>query len=303
MMLPAIRNSWEKNWPEIHAGLTGGLPRFILARRPGDVGSSVPVFCYHFLDAASFEEDLEFLVANRYRTIDATVLLGHLTGAQEAPPRSVVLSVDDGASNLLEVGFPLLRKYRATAVAFVAPRFHAEESTPRDDAGGYPLPCTWGQMREMHRSGHVDFQSHGLEHRYLPRWPEPIEMTGIDPEWILARRGPPLSIAEDLRLSKETLEEKLDKPIHHLAFVKYKGTDEALRIGAKCGYRAFWWGYLPRHPGNGPGQPASHVARIDGFYLRRLPGSGRLPLTRILRERYRTSLSRLWPVANSGASL
>ena len=30
----------------------------------------------------------------------------------------------------------------------------------------------------MHESGLVDFQSHTYEHRYVPRWPEPIVLTG-----------------------------------------------------------------------------------------------------------------------------
>ncbi|MDW7710953.1 MAG: polysaccharide deacetylase family protein [Deferrisomatales bacterium] len=137
-MLPLVRevrNKWEKNWPEVHALPTGGLPRFTYARRPGDLGSSVPVFCYHTIDAERFEGDLEFLVANGYRTIGADALLDHLEERCPAPERAVVLSFDDSARNLYEVVYPLLRRYRMNAVAFVAPRFHEGAVTGGGEGG------------------------------------------------------------------------------------------------------------------------------------------------------------------------
>jgi hypothetical protein len=116
-----LRSSWEKNWPEVHAVLTGSFPSFVFSGRPSDLGSVVPVFCYHLVDPEEFERDLEFLSFNGYLTIDADALLAHMLGSELAPSRSVVLTVDDGARNLFEVAFPLLKKYGAKVVAFIAP--------------------------------------------------------------------------------------------------------------------------------------------------------------------------------------
>ncbi len=279
-----LRSSWEKNWPEVHAVLTGSFPSFVFSGRPSDLGSVVPVFCYHLVDPEEFERDLEFLSFNGYLTIDADALLAHMLGSELAPSRSVVLTVDDGARNLFEVAFPLLKKYGAKVVAFIAPGLHPE-------AASAPMacrlrPCTWSELEIMHQSGHVDFQAHTFEHRYVPRWPEPMILTGSDPELVSSLRGVPLSMRDDFRRSRRTIEEKLGKRVAHLAFPKWQGTADALAVGAWCGFQAFWWGYLTGHRGNKPGQSPHRVARIDSIYLRRLPGKGRLSVGAALKKRF-----------------
>jgi peptidoglycan/xylan/chitin deacetylase (PgdA/CDA1 family) len=287
-IVSTLRNIWEKNWPEAHAAATGGLPQFILTRRPRDLGSSVPVFCYHAVNAEEFEIDLDFLSKNGYVTIDADTLLDHLEERRPAPKRAVVLTIDDGARNLFEVAFPLLKRYGMKAVAFIVPRFHQEDSgdSPYSSNRHLLRPLSWSQIQEMHASGIIDFQSHTYEHRYIPRWPEPVDLEGSDPEVIRSLQGPALTIAEDFRLSKEILEQKLNKAIRHLAFPKFNGTEKALRIGHALGYRAFWWGVLPHRPDNRPGQSPSHVVRLNCQFLRRLPGDERKSLIKILRKKY-----------------
>ena len=292
----ALRNWWEKNWPEAHAAVTAGLPQFITASKPRALGSSVPAFCFHVVDPETFEADLDFLVRNGYSTINAGAMLDHLEGRQPAPEGAVVLSFDDGSCNLYDVVFPLLKRYGMSAVAFIAPGLHEEAAMEHAD-NHLAHPLRWSQIREMHHAQVIDFQSHTYEHRYVPRWPEPIVMEGSDNEVIGPLRGPDRTIAEDFRMAKETLETKLDKTVSHLAFPKYFGTAESLRIGADCGYKAFWWGVLPHRPDNRPGQSPEHIIRIDGRYLRRLPGTGRESLPKIMYARYGGKVSRLWPGA------
>jgi peptidoglycan/xylan/chitin deacetylase (PgdA/CDA1 family) len=290
----ALQQIWEKNWPEVQAAATGGLPRFIIARRPRDVDAGVPVFCYHVVNAEAFAADLEFLAGNGYVTIDADTLLDHLEQRRPVPPSAVVLTIDDGARNLYEVAFPLLQRYGMKAVAFIATQFHQEEIEDASPARQNHLlhPLSWSQIRRMHTSGIIDFQSHTHGSRYVPRWPEAAGLEGSDPDVVHALRGPALSLAEDFRLAKEILERQLNKTVRHLAFPRFDGTAEALRIGRACGYEAFWWGVLPHRPGNRPGQSPLYVTRVDGRYLRRLPGAGRVPLSRVLWTRYRGSASR-----------
>jgi peptidoglycan/xylan/chitin deacetylase (PgdA/CDA1 family) len=292
-MISSLRNSYEKNWPEIYAGLTGSLPDFIFARRPDNVDLDIPVFCYHTFDEAEFRADLEFLRANRYVTLDADSLVSHLLNKELAPPRSVVLSVDDGSRNLFDVGYPLLKEYGMQAVAFIVPGFH-EEDTESHFTGFVSRPCTWSELRTMQDSGYVDIQSHTFEHRYVPRWPEPIPLTGADPDLITSMLGESRSIEEDFLLSRTTIEDKLDKRVRHLCFVKYQGSAEAVEIGQKCGFESFWWGYLGRHSGNHPGQSPTRITRVEACYLRRLPGVGRIKLSEIFQERYGKSAGRLW---------
>lgn len=291
----ALWNIWRKNWPEVRAAFTGGLPQFIAARHARDLGSNIPVFSYHVVSAKDFEADLDFLSQNGYITIHADLLLDHLEGRRAAPQRAVVLTFDDGARNLYEVVFPLLQHFGMNAVAFISPGLHREDSegfTSRPKKG-LPPPLSWSQIREMHASGAIDFQSHTYEHRYVPRWPEPADLEGSDPDAVRPLRGPARTVAEDFRLARETLEQKLGKAVYHLAFPMYNGTREAVQIAKECGYRAFWWGVLPYRPNNGAGQSPSHIVRVDGRYLRRLPGAGRRALNRILLDRYSATALRL----------
>jgi len=299
-ILASLRNIWEKNWPEVKAAATGGLPKFIFARHPPELGLGVPVFCYHVIDARNFEADLDFLSRNDYVTIDADTLLDHLEKRRRAPRRAVVLTIDDGARNLYEIAFPLLQQYGMKSVAFIATRFQIED--PDDSLcaskSGLPSLLSWSEICKMHESGIIDFQSHTHEHRYIPRWPEAGDPEGLDPKITRSLRGPALSIAEDFRIAKEMLEQRLNKTVRHLAFPRFNGTRQALSIGKVLGYAAFWWGVLPHRSDNRPGHSPSYIVRCDGRYLRRLPGEGRIALGEIMVNKYR--VLRLWKRSRAG---
>jgi peptidoglycan/xylan/chitin deacetylase (PgdA/CDA1 family) len=303
--LTLVANTWRKNWPEVRCGLTGGLPGFIFAGSPRPCDPGVPVFCYHVVDHDTFREDLVFLTRNGYTTLTADQLLNHIQRRTAAPPGSVVLSFDDGPSNFYDTAFPLLREFNCKAVAFIVPALHREGNEPDDNpAGGL---CTWPQILEMHGSGLIDFQPHTDSHRYVPRWPRPLPLAGVDPAIVERRRPKPAPLAEDLRRCKDELERRLNKTVRHLAFPQYNGTDQAIQTARDIGYHGFWWGVLPGRPLNrpaapgtpdstdslsphgpngAPGAPADRIVRVSGEFVRRLPGHGRVSLGRLLRSRY-----------------
>ncbi len=297
--LTVIANTWWKNWPEVHCGLTGGLPGFLLAKNPKPYDPGVPVFCYHVVSRDIFRGDMVFLKRNGYTTITADQLLDHLEGRVAAPVKSVVLTFDDGHTNLYDTVFPLLREFNCRAVAFVVPSLHREKNAAGDDpATGL---CTWPQLQEMHDSGLVDFQPHTHSHRYVPDWPRAVPLAGVDPVLIDRRRPGPASLTQDLRRSKEMLESQLNKTTQHMAFPQYNGTDQAIQAARDIGYRGFWWGVLPHRPLNRPAtadsprlpgpastpdSPANHIVRVSGEFVRRLPGQGRVAMRNLLRFRY-----------------
>lgn len=286
--MKALRSSWEKNWPELRCAAAGGMPAFVTSRRSIEDDTGVPVFCYHLVTHASFERDLSHLSQGGYVTLDADALLAHVRGERAAPRKAVVLSFDDGAVNLYRVVYPLLQRFSMKAVAFIAPRFHGNTNDATD-----ARCCTWDELREMHASGVVDVQSHTYSHRYVPRWPEPAMLLGPDAERVEAMRGEPMDLAEDLSRAKQVIETRLDKHVRHLAFPRYNGSAAAIEVGRSLGYEAFWWGVLPHRPLNRPGDPATHIVRLSGEFVRRLPGPDRRPLTAILAERYGSSLRRV----------
>lgn len=282
--LSLLGNSWRKNWPEVHCGLTGGLPGFIFRKKPGPLGDCVPVFCYHVIDAAAFREDLSFLSRNSYTTLTADELLDHIEKREAAPQNSVVLSFDDGQQTLYDVALPQLREFGHKAVAFICPGLHRNpDDGDSEPSGGL---CNWDQIREMHASGHIDFQPHTDSHRYVPRWPRALPLAGVDVDVANSRRPAELPLEEDLRRAKDGLDQRLDKSSRHMAFPQYYGNKKAVHSARKIGYRGFWWGVLPGRPINRPGDSADRIVRVSGEFLRRLPGEGRIKLAYILGHRY-----------------
>jgi len=282
--LSLIGNTWRKNWPEVRCGLSGGLPGFIFARAPLPFDPGVPVFCYHVIHHDTFHADLSFLKHNGYTTLTADELLDHLGSRKAAPPRSVVLSFDDGHLSLYEVAYPLLKAFDYKAVAFICPGLHRDRDA--DDAQPDGGLCDWQQVRQMHDSGCVDFQPHTLGHRYIPRWPEALPLSGVDPQVADRRRPPVAALGEDLKHARQTLEQRLNKTAVHMAFPQYDGNDRAIGTGRDAGYRGFWWGVLPGRPMNRPGDPAERIVRISGEFVRRLPGEGRVGLGKLAKARY-----------------
>ena len=234
-------------------------PPFLFASRPSELGDGVPVFCYHTVAPTDMERDLRFLADNGYRTLSGDELLAHLRGNVLAPPRSVVLSFDDGALNFLEVVLPLLKRYRMKALAFVAPGMHFDH-VPAGFEGVSDRPMTWGELRELHASGLVDVESHTYESRYLPEWPAPIPLDGVAPDLEARLRDAALPLLQDLRLAKARLEAQLPgKVVKHLAFPAYDGTAEGIEAAQQCGYEACHWGLLPGRPVNRSGASPLHV--------------------------------------------
>lgn len=183
-------------------------PRFVrddTARE--DIG--VPVFTYHSVANASvsdavslaeFERDMRHLVKNGYHTLHADELYEHLVSGQPVPPRSVLLTFDDGRASLWTAAYPILRRYGLRAVSFLVPG-RITDGTPRpklDEAKTHGARAqalavdlseqptiTWDEARAMHASGLIDFQSHTMEHALVFNCPRIVDYV----------RGPPTAFA------------------------------------------------------------------------------------------------------------
>lgn len=284
-MLQRLKRSWRKNRRELTGIFNGSLPRFLFAVRPRELGEGIAVFCYHTVTSDELRGDLEFLARNGYGTFGGDALLECLRGNGPAEPRRVVLTFDDGALNFHRVVLPLLREYRARALAFVAPGMHFERPPPGFEHV-LERPMTWDELREAHASGLVDVESHTYESRYAPEWPLPIALDGVSAKLESVLRGAALSLEGDLRAAKAKLEAELPgKIVKHIAFPAYEGTPEAIAAAVRCGYEACHWGLLPRRPLNEPNASTLHIARLSHEYLRRLPGEGRASLAALALRR------------------
>ncbi|MDX6751728.1 polysaccharide deacetylase family protein [Geminicoccaceae bacterium 1502E] len=164
------------------ASLAGRYPRFVTRDVDRLPPGEVPVFTFHTIEPEPFEAQLAHLARNGYRTVDSEALLRHLTGAEALPPRSVMLTIDDGRKSVWTFGFPLLRRYGFKATVFLIPGYarEAEETGPTlADAWEGRVPArslrvedpqlmSWAEIRAMDAAGVADFQSHTLYHHRVP---------------------------------------------------------------------------------------------------------------------------------------
>lgn len=158
-----IRAAIRKNYPEFRALVSGKLPDFVYGKELNT--NTIPVFVFHEIDRDSFEEKLIYLKKNGYTTLDADELLDCTKKFQKAPRKSIVLTFDDGHISLWKHAFPLLKKYNFKAVSFICPGLVPEPE--KDEMKRKRKLCNWEEIKNMHDSGCIDFQSHGMHHNLV----------------------------------------------------------------------------------------------------------------------------------------
>jgi peptidoglycan/xylan/chitin deacetylase (PgdA/CDA1 family) len=172
--ITGLRDEWRS--------LRVGYPDFVTRDVESVPVGDVPVFTFHTIEPEPFEAQLRHLQRNGYRTIDADALQRHLTGTEPAPPKAVLLTIDDGRKSIWTYGLPLLRRYGFSATVFLIPGYVPEGSgvdpnlddvwagrVPADALGiRDPELMNWHEIRALHASGLVDLQSHTRFHHRVP---------------------------------------------------------------------------------------------------------------------------------------
>jgi glycosyltransferase involved in cell wall biosynthesis/peptidoglycan/xylan/chitin deacetylase (PgdA/CDA1 family) len=181
--------------------------------------ASIPVLCYHNVSEVDghtperFGEHLDAIEDAGYRTISALDLLAVVRGEKQAPPRSVVLTFDDGhLSNWLTV-VPELARRSMTGTFFIltdftdpgAARSAADAPAMRTmpealkaalGSGDHSQFVNEGEVRAMLEAG-MEVFSHGCRHQGAfrslrpmarmgdahARWPAWSVYPGYDPQW------------------------------------------------------------------------------------------------------------------------
>jgi peptidoglycan/xylan/chitin deacetylase (PgdA/CDA1 family) len=177
-------------------------------------GIYAPVLCYHsvtpkrdvMIDPMApilFEAHMAHVKAN-YVPVTLEAVFNALDGGDVLPDRAVAVTFDDGYSDNYDFAFPLLRKYSIPATIFLVSGFIEGQVS----MGGEPDwgPLSWDQIREMMDSGQITFGSHTHTHAIL---------SSLDDS----------KVREEVRRSKEILEEKLRIPVKTFAYPNGRGRD------------------------------------------------------------------------------
>ena len=137
---------------------------YFLYMRPRHV---VPILMYHYIgrnDESSlyvtpenFCSQMKFLKENSYSVITLDELVTGIKEGRKFPPKTVVITFDDGFEDNYIYAFPILARYKMPATIFLITKF----------VDGRDEYLTWNQVRIMMQSG-IDFGGHTRNGVYLP---------------------------------------------------------------------------------------------------------------------------------------
>jgi peptidoglycan/xylan/chitin deacetylase (PgdA/CDA1 family) len=126
-----------------------------------------------FVSPDELERQMRFLV-RWFRPIDLDRFLRGLRSGRW-PPRSVVVTIDDGHASTLEVAAPLLRALGVPAVAFVCPGLLGGRTRWVESVPDEPL-LTEEEVRHLPAYG-IEIGAHGMDHSSLAGL-DPVELRG-----------------------------------------------------------------------------------------------------------------------------
>ncbi|HQP91713.1 MAG TPA: polysaccharide deacetylase family protein [Candidatus Omnitrophota bacterium] len=141
---------------------TGGRDAAILMYH--SIGEPVPESENLNMGMDVFEWQMKYLHDNKYNVIPMEELLRNLKEKKPVPPKTVVLTFDDGYENNYRKVFPVLKKYRFPAVIFIPIDFIGVE---KEFFGHRYRFLDKKMIKEMSDSGLVVFGSHALDHKQL----------------------------------------------------------------------------------------------------------------------------------------
>jgi len=199
----------------------GSLYLAALLNRRKQWPARIPILMYHSIQASEgrqsapyyetatsplqFAEHMAYLSRNGYRTIGLGEVQERLRDGQPCE-RCVAITFDDGFRDFYIHAYPILNEYGFMATMFLPTAFIG--TTPQQFNGKSCM--TWSEVRELHTAGIV-FGSHTVTHPRL-------------------RELPRMKIEDELRRSRETIEENLGTRIDSFAYpFAFPETDKGFR--------------------------------------------------------------------------
>lgn len=208
-----------------------------------------------------FEKQIKFL--RRYFQI---LKIEELKGSVRFP--SVLITFDDGFSDVFFYAYPVLRKYNVPAVLFVSPQRVLDSEEVRSNSmvsevstfeafkrsfldGDNSAFLSWGELRAM--SDLVDVHSHALSHRAAVGRGKPFKSRSdwrvyslSEEERKKVKEGTELTsilvadykeAEKELRKSKRIVEEKLNKEVDAIAWPWGIYDEKVVDVAKNVGYR------------------------------------------------------------------
>lgn len=145
----------------------------------------------------AFEQQMNHLATQGFNVIPAHSLIEILEKKLAIPPRTVVITFDDGYKDNYVEAFPILKRYKLPATIYVSTERLGQDVVARNGSRLEILNANL--IREMQGSGLVTFGSHSHRHIKLGK---------------LSERD----VASELETSRDILSRIVDAPITEVAY-------------------------------------------------------------------------------------
>lgn len=238
--------------------------------------NKVVVLIYHHIDSKEepglvisperFASELDMLLARGYHVISLDQLRDFLNGAS-VPDNAVLITFDDGYESVHQYALPELQKRHMPAVAFAIVKYMGQRLGNLQHYG-------WEGAREMAAAGFTT-QSHTYNlHDFGP-----LASGKNGPLLNGPLKGQSLSdyrnmVYQDLKLSREEIENHLQQPVYALALPFGAGGPTAIQAAVDAGFKIIFtthYGVVTRQanplalPRVNAGGPAITPAKLDAL--------------------------------------
>jgi len=164
-----------------------------------------------------FAKQMKYLKDKNYRVASLKKIIEILKSDNLLPSKTIALTFDDGFKGFYLNAWPILEKYQLPATVFLAVDFIGKTM---NNSVNIPLEVmNWNQIRQLHKSGLVEFGSHTLSHPKLKE---------LKPDLLMA----------EINKSKQIIEQQLQVPCDFFAAPKGGYDDISLKAIKKAGYIA-----------------------------------------------------------------
>src|SRR5881392_3683045 len=227
-----------------------------------DQTAQVIIFCYHRLvdkirypgteiTPAAFEAQMKELKDKGITVISMQDLLAWKKGEKNIPPRSAVVTFDDGWKSQYEVAWPIMKKYGYPFTMFI----YTEGVRGGTLGGGEAI--TWEQLADLRDNG-VDIEAHTATHQDLREGHTVLviepggkrskkKLTGADYEkWM----------QNEVVGAKELLEQRLGIKVNCFAVPFGNYNEHVKELARNAGYEAMFTVY---------GQPITFTSPLDSL--------------------------------------
>jgi len=130
----------------------------------------IPILCYHqfsktkskdkmVVNEEMFDKQMAYLKENNYNVITLREFFDFVSYKRRPPKNSIVITIDDGWSNVKTIATPILKKYGFKATLFVY----------TDLIKSSKITLSWDDIKEMLNDGVIDVQSHTKFHTDLSK--------------------------------------------------------------------------------------------------------------------------------------